>query len=198
MSRIDEINAILDDLGDTPDDAELELRLRDYGTRELLEVVADRAAAAAPAFNGGTVTGATTLAPATDAVPLTIQGVAGQTEALLDAFVDGGDGLLQIHADGSVAITAADQGDHGLRITAAGTPDSGEWDLFRASRQLGATTGVNINGVFFTNAAVAPADGVIDAGEVFLWFDKTNGASKLKIKGKSANGTVVQGEVALT
>lgn len=44
MSRIDEINAILDDLGDTPNDAELEYRLRDYATRELLEVVADRAA----------------------------------------------------------------------------------------------------------------------------------------------------------
>jgi hypothetical protein len=44
----------------------------------------------------------------------------------------------------------------------------------------------------------APADTLLVAGEVALWFDATNGASKLKIKAKSANGTVVLGEVALT
>lgn len=43
----------------------------------------------------------------------------------------------------------------------------------------------------------APADADIAAGEVMLWFDQTNGASKLKLKGKSQNGTVVAGEVAL-
>lgn len=44
----------------------------------------------------------------------------------------------------------------------------------------------------------APADGLLSSGQVALWFDATNGAAKLKIKGKSANGTVVVGEVALT
>lgn len=48
-----------------------------------------------------------------------------------------------------------------------------------------------------TNHA-APADGELVAGELALWFDQTNGAAKLKLKGKSANGTVVVGEVALT
>lgn len=44
----------------------------------------------------------------------------------------------------------------------------------------------------------APSDGSLTAGQAVLWFDQTNGAGKLKIKGKTANGTVVAGEVALT
>lgn len=55
------------------------------------------------------------------------------------------------------------------------------------------TTGVRIK---LVNAA--PADGTIVAGEVVLWFDSTNGAAALGIKGKSANGTVVSGSVPLT
>jgi hypothetical protein len=44
----------------------------------------------------------------------------------------------------------------------------------------------------------APADAALSAGEVALWFDSTNGLSKLMVKGKSANGTVVSGSVVLT
>jgi hypothetical protein len=47
-----------------------------------------------------------------------------------------------------------------------------------------------------TNHA-APADADLAAGDCALWFDQTNGAAKLMIKGKSANGTVVTGTVAL-
>lgn len=46
-------------------------------------------------------------------------------------------------------------------------------------------------------ATAAPADGDVAASQVALWFDDTDGAAKLMIKGKSANGTVVTGEVAL-
>jgi hypothetical protein len=45
---------------------------------------------------------------------------------------------------------------------------------------------------------IEPADGSISANQVFLWFDPTNGAAKLNIKGKSADGTVVTGQIALT
>ncbi len=44
----------------------------------------------------------------------------------------------------------------------------------------------------------APSSSVLAAGECAIWFDQTNGAAKLKIKAKQANGTVVSGEVALT
>lgn len=57
---------------------------------------------------------------------------------------------------------------------------------------------VSANGYFTTRKVAAPADGELSASEVAFWFDDTNGAAKLKIKGKSANGTVVTGEVALS
>jgi hypothetical protein len=44
----------------------------------------------------------------------------------------------------------------------------------------------------------APADASLAAGDLALWFDQTNGAAKLMLKGKSANGTVVTGNVALS
>ena len=47
-------------------------------------------------------------------------------------------------------------------------------------------------------ANAAPADGELTAGDVALWFDQTNGAAKLMLKGKTANGTVVTGNVPLS
>lgn len=56
---------------------------------------------------------------------------------------------------------------------------------------------VSENGYFTTRKTSAPADAELSASEVAFWFDDTDGAAKLKIKGKSADGTVVTGEVAL-
>lgn len=56
---------------------------------------------------------------------------------------------------------------------------------------------VDAAGRYSTSAHSAPADGDIADGEMTIWFDQTNGAAKLKIKAKQANGTVVTGEVAL-
>jgi hypothetical protein len=44
----------------------------------------------------------------------------------------------------------------------------------------------------------APADGTIAAGDCALWFDQTNGAAKLMVKAKQADGTVRTGSLALT
>lgn len=57
---------------------------------------------------------------------------------------------------------------------------------------------ISENGYFTTRKVAAPADGELAASELAFWFDDTNGAGKLKIKAKTANGTVVTGEVALT
>ena len=46
--------------------------------------------------------------------------------------------------------------------------------------------------------ATAPADADLVASQGSLYWDFTNGAGKLKIKMKTANGTVMTGEVALT
>lgn len=42
-----------------------------------------------------------------------------------------------------------------------------------------------------------PSDGSINAGEVAIWFDPTNGAAKVKFKAKETGGTVRTAEVAL-
>lgn len=52
----------------------------------------------------------------------------------------------------------------------------------------GAVIGVN----------AAPADADINAGEAFVWFDDTNGASKMMVKAKQADGTVRTGSVVLS
>lgn len=44
----------------------------------------------------------------------------------------------------------------------------------------------------------APDDGDIQPGELFVWFDQTDGAAKLMLKAKTEDGTVVTGNVALT
>lgn len=44
---------------------------------------------------------------------------------------------------------------------------------------------------------VPPADVDLAASQVALWFDATDGAAKLMLKGKSADGTVVTGTVNL-
>ncbi len=43
----------------------------------------------------------------------------------------------------------------------------------------------------------APADGDVNDGELAWWYDQTNGAAKLMLKGKTANGTVVTAAIAL-
>ena len=44
----------------------------------------------------------------------------------------------------------------------------------------------------------APADALLAAGDCALWLDDTDGAAKLMIKAKSANGTVRTGSVNLS
>jgi hypothetical protein len=56
---------------------------------------------------------------------------------------------------------------------------------------------VTENGYFTTRKTSAPADAELIAGELAWWFDSSNGAAKAVFKGKSADGTVVTGEVAL-
>ena len=42
-----------------------------------------------------------------------------------------------------------------------------------------------------------PADADLNAGDIALFYDDTNGAAKLDIKAKTADGTVVSGSIAL-
>lgn len=53
------------------------------------------------------------------------------------------------------------------------------------------------DGYFMTRKTAAPADADIATGEMALWFDSTNGAAKLMVKAKQADGTVKTAAVAL-
>jgi hypothetical protein len=53
------------------------------------------------------------------------------------------------------------------------------------------------NGYFMTRKTAAPADAALASGEMAIWFDSTNGAAKLMVKAKQADGTVRTGSVAL-
>lgn len=75
-----------------------------------------------------------------------------------------------------------------LRVKAAAGQSA---DLLEVKDSAGALlSAFSENGYFMTRKTAAPADGEIAAGEVGLWLDSTNGAPKLKVKGKQANGTV--------
>jgi hypothetical protein len=102
------------------------------------------------------------------------------------------------------------QGDDGLIArTGSGAPSNasgqdGDWYL---DTTTGTLYGPKAAGVWpgptylvgpRTNTHTAPADGTLAAGDLIMWFDQTNGASKAMFKGKSANGTVVTGSVNLT
>jgi hypothetical protein len=56
----------------------------------------------------------------------------------------------------------------------------------------------NLLGYVLTRKTTAPADTDLAANEMAIWFDSTNGAAKMMIKAKQANGTVVSGNVSLT
>lgn len=58
-------------------------------------------------------------------------------------------------------------------------------------------TRINKGGYIVIAQHAAPADGDLAAGDCAIWFDQTDGAAKLMIKAKSANGTVAAAAVAL-
>jgi hypothetical protein len=85
----------------------------------------------------------------------------------------------------STAIKAQLKASHS--VDAVKILDNGAIDVFVIDKK----------GTFGTKVNAAPADADIDANQMFIWFDPTNGASKFKIKAKQADGTVKTGEIAL-
>jgi hypothetical protein len=93
-------------------------------------------------------------------------------------------------------ITADDAAHKGLIVKAAASQTANLVELQNSSAAV--LSRFNKGGYFVTKLHSAPADGDLAAGELALWFDQTDGAAKLMIKAKSADGTVAVGEVALT
>lgn len=61
-------------------------------------------------------------------------------------------------------------------------------------RELGDLTFGNF---VLVKAHAVPADADLAAGDCAIWYDQTNGAAKLMVKAKTADGTVVTAAVAL-
>jgi hypothetical protein len=61
----------------------------------------------------------------------------------------------------------------------------------------GSGTTIKTNAAYSTVHNTAPADGDLAANEMAIWFDPTNGASKLMVKAKQADGTVKTASLAL-
>lgn len=127
--------------------------------------------------SGGTISGALTLAPPADVLPLYVVGATGNTADLAEIFDDGGNGV-QVTSTGKVVLSPAPGEDTALDAAAGYSKLRG--------------------GVAIRNHS-APADGDIATGELFLWFDQTNGVgnTKLMVKGKSADGTVKTAAIVL-
>jgi hypothetical protein len=98
--------------------------------------------------------------------------------------------------DLALGVSPRSVGTPGIVVRALGSQTA---DLTRWESSTPATlTRINKAGYFITAKKAAPADGDLNASEMALWLDDTNGAGKLMVKAKTANGTVVTGSLTLT
>jgi hypothetical protein len=152
------------------------------------------------AFNGGTITGALTVDRHTDDTnpALTVTAGATGTQGVAVA-VDPSVPALKVrglNADGIVAVSndfnanTASVSSSSIELKAAGGAIS------RYEPDFTKNISLRPDGLWISVNA-GPADGDLAAGFAAIWFDKTNGAAKLMVKAKQADGTVVTGSLAL-
>lgn len=111
-------------------------------------------------------------------------------------------GTMEVRAVGEPNATPT------LKVNNQNLEDDAIADIVQIANSWGApTNGTTKSGYFYLKddadfagnpAEGAPADTELSAGQCILWFDKSNGAGKLMVKAKTANGTVVTGTVNLT
>lgn len=83
-----------------------------------------------------------------------------------------------------------------LQVIGVASQTEDQFAVKNASSQV--QSRFNSSGTFMTRVTTAPADSAIASAEMSIWFDSTDGAAKLMIKAKQADGTVRTGSVALT
>ena len=171
----------------------------------------------ASSFNGGTIDDPLTISTGVDEVQLrvkppngaaansvSVQTAAGPAEALLyaenaDATVGAASGSGNGGAFLNVDQTGGD-------VAATGPAHTVQLNGHTASAKVLVSTGASVDpfvvnplGYLLIGTNAAPADAALAAGQVALWFDSTNGvgATKLMVKGKSADGTVKTAAIVL-
>jgi hypothetical protein len=155
------------------------------------------------AFNGGTITGLPLTLLETNgtskSLVINTQGGAAVNALEIDAphtsVVVDGDGTVDIGSDDTIVVNIVGTGTP-ARLEIASTSAGANGINLQTDSGLAVTKGSS-GAAFYAgkfgviiDMAVAPADGDLDAGQVALWFDPTNGAAALNIKAKQANGTV--------
>lgn len=142
-------------------------------------------------------------------VPLTIKGGPGQGTSLFEVQTEDGDDVLVLDETGGLHyqffVTAGGdlRADLSIGLGTVSLDLYGPGATFQSALALtaagleavfNAATGTRStqNGLVIIGTHAAPADGDLAAGECCLWFDQTDGVgnTKLKAKGKSADGTV--------
>lgn len=108
------------------------------------------------------------------------------------------DGALQVAVEENFCLTVNANKDGATGLGGAYnhdalhvTADDTYTPMLRVGPSGAAILGANAGPDTSPNAELNP-------GQCALWFDKTNGAAKLKITAKTADGTVVTGEIALS
>jgi hypothetical protein len=166
-------------------------------------------------FNGGTITNPQTIDVGSLATAggLTIQGTAGSnvTRLLINflhtLFRVTGDGLFDVESDDALGVSFVANGDTGSSLLVANNPTATnavvEANTSRASMVVFDAADVPRAALWTDRGVVtavnaAPDDSLIAAGQAALWFDQTNGAAKLMVKAKQADGTVRSAAIALT
>lgn len=153
-------------------------------------------------FSGGTITGTLAVEPTAAAGLLAncleVTPPTGYTGSVFQVDDPNFDTVFAVTADAGSSATVSVE----PQVDQIGLLVSPQVDLTHDVVRLNARTvpgiALNQNGAFrIVGSHAAPADGDVNAGDMYLWFDQTNGAAKLMVKAKSANGTVVAGSVAL-
>lgn len=102
---------------------------------------------------------------------------------------------IQLAAAGTSIDRNVSDANATLRVNNLNTSSTGDVAQFQKASEIRAR--ITAAGHFAVRANTAPLDGDLVTGEAAFWFDSTNGASKLMIKAKQADGTIKSGSVNL-
>lgn len=188
-SSITEVETIVD-TADTAEEVYHETL--PYSARAVAAVAASRG------FTGGTINEPLQIEvsdPAETALTIQLPTDAGDEDAVQFAMIDeNGIPIVRFFADGGAVFNAVQWGGEFLCQLAANR----DFKVFTDGSPALLVGGDGLTRLKpIVTQTSAPDDSALASGQVALWFDQTDGAAKLKIKGKSADGTVVSGEVAL-
>jgi hypothetical protein len=158
-------------------------------------------------FSGGTINEGLVIADPDATEPqLTISGTAADTTKLIDAtavhttFTVDSDGAALFSSDDRMTVAVQGTAGTGAVLSVESATNSVVMDADNGTGwNVGGENVASIGPVGINvHKPTAPADADLVAGDCCLWFDSTNGAAKLMVKAKQADGTVKTAAIALT